>query len=126
MIERDTGRVLAMASSPSFDSNLFQPNNPNNSLLGNVLNSFNQPLLNRATQGQYPLGSVFKIITMSAGMESGLYQEQSSFDCQYDWTKLPDRVRHDWTWQHCQDRLAAGKRRADWAASEEETRRAGE
>jgi penicillin-binding protein 2 len=31
------------------------------------------------------------------------------YDCQYEWTKLPDAIRHDWTWQHCQDRLAAGK-----------------
>jgi penicillin-binding protein 2 len=108
VLERDTGRVLAMASSPSFDSNLFQPNNPNNSLLGDILNSPYQPLINRATQGQYPLGSVFKLITMAAGMESGLYTADTPFDCQYDWTKLPDRVRHDWTWQHCQDRVARG------------------
>jgi penicillin-binding protein 2 len=66
-------------------------------------------LLNRAAQGQYPLGSVFKIITMAAGMESGLFQAESTLDCQYDWTKLPDRVRHDWTWQHCEDRKARGQ-----------------
>jgi cell division protein FtsI/penicillin-binding protein 2 len=108
VIERDTGRVLAMASSPSFDSNLFQPNNPNGGLLSDVLNSPFQPLLNRAAQGQYPLGSVFKLITMSAGMESGLYTADTQFDCQYEWTKLSDQVRHDWTWQHCQDRLGRG------------------
>jgi cell division protein FtsI/penicillin-binding protein 2 len=105
VLERDTGRVLAMASSPTFDSNLFQPTNPNNSLLGSLANG---SLINRATQGQYPLGSVFKLITMAAGMESGLYTADTPFDCQYDWTKLSDRVRHDWTWQHCQDRLARG------------------
>ena len=108
VIERDTGRVLAMASSPSFDSNLFQPNNPNGGLLSDVLNSPYQPLLNRGAQGQYPLGSVFKLITMSAGMESGLYTADTQFDCQYEWTKLSDQVRHDWTWQHCQDRLGRG------------------
>lgn len=105
VLERDTGRVLAMASSPTFDANLFQPDNPNNSLLNSLVPG---SLINRAAQGQYPLGSVFKLITMSAGMESGLYTADTTFDCQYDWTKLSDRVRHDWTWQHCQDRLARG------------------
>jgi len=105
VLERDTGRVLAMASSPTFDANLFQPDNPNNSLLNSLVPG---SLINRATQGQYPLGSVFKLITMSAGMESGLYTDQTQFDCQYEWTKLSDQVRHDWTWQHCQDRLARG------------------
>ncbi|MGB8980594.1 MAG: penicillin-binding transpeptidase domain-containing protein [Anaerolineales bacterium] len=108
VLELDTGRVLAMASSPDFDSNLFQPTNPNIDLLGEVLSSYNQPLLNRAAQGQYPLGSVFKIMTMAAGMESGLYLPETPFDCQYDWTRLPDRVRHDWTWQHCEDRKLRG------------------
>jgi len=109
VIERDTGRVLAMATSPSFDANLFSPENPNNAKLTELFNSTNQPLLNRAAQGQYPLGSVFKIITMAAGMESGLFIPETTYDCQYDWTRLPDTIRHDWTWQHCQDRLAAGQ-----------------
>lgn len=108
VLERDTGRVLAMASSPTFDANMFAAGNPIGGAQYAEL-SPNSPLLNRAAQGQYPLGSVFKIITMAAGMESGLFEPQSTFDCQYEWTKLPDQVRHDWTWQHCQDRLAAGK-----------------
>ncbi len=109
VIELDTGRVLAMASSPTFDSNLFSPENPNNSLLTELFNSTNQPLVNRAAQGQYPLGSVFKIITMAASMESGLFVPEYTYDCKYDWTRLPDRIRYDWTYQHCQDRLAAGQ-----------------
>jgi penicillin-binding protein 2 len=108
VIERDTGRVLAMASSPGFDSNMFATENPNAAAEYANL-SQNSPFVNRAAQGQYPLGSVFKLITMSAGMESGLYTPETTFDCQYHWTKLPDKVRDDWTWQHCQDRLAAGK-----------------
>ena len=107
VLERDTGRVLAMASSPDFDSNAFQPTNPNQgSQLANLIPG---SLLNRAAQGQYPLGSVFKIITMAAGMESGLFEPASTLDCQYEWTKLPDRIRYDWTYQHCQDRLARGE-----------------
>ena len=107
VLERDTGRVLAMASSPDFDSNAFQPNNPNQGAA--LTNLIPGSLLNRAAQGQYPLGSVFKLITMAAGMESGLFEASSTLDCQYDWTGLSDTVRHDWTWQRCQDRLARGQ-----------------
>jgi len=109
VLERDTGRVLAMASSPAYNANVFAAGNPNSATQINELLQQNQPFLNRATQGQYPLGSVFKLITASAGMESGLFTPETTYDCQYDWTLLPDRVRHDWTYQHCQDRLAAGK-----------------
>jgi penicillin-binding protein 2 len=110
VLERDTGRVLAMASSPDFDSNAFETNNPNSpTLIAELFQRTDNPLVNRATQGQYPLGSVFKIITMAAGMESGLFVPESTWDCQYDWTRLPDQVRHDWTWDHCQQRLQAGQ-----------------
>jgi penicillin-binding protein 2 len=106
VMEVDTGRVIAMASAPDFDPNAFEPENPN---VGGLDLETNQPLLNRASQGQYPLGSVFKVITMSAALESGLYLKDTTYDCQYDFTRLPDRVLHDWTWQHCQDAIAAGE-----------------
>lgn len=111
VMERDTGRVLAMASSPTYDANLFDPNTPNSDLLSQLLNDPNQPLVNRAAQGQYPLGSVFKVITFSAALESGLYLPETTYDCQYDFTELTQYggpILHDWTWQHCQDALAAG------------------
>lgn len=107
VLERDTGRVLAMASSPGFDSNMFATENPNAG--AQAANLRPGALLNRGSQGQYPLGSVFKIITMAAGMESGLFVPESTLDCQYEWTKLSDRIRYDWTYQHCQDRLASGR-----------------
>ncbi|HEX5836583.1 MAG TPA: penicillin-binding transpeptidase domain-containing protein [Anaerolineales bacterium] len=118
VLERDTGRVLAMASSPGFDANMFSAGNPNGAAQYAELNqSFSSPLLNRATQGQYPLGSVFKIITMAAGMESGLFVPESTLDCQYTWTRLSDQIRYDWTWEHCQDRQAAGQDCNDFSDS---------
>src|SRR5688572_18240084 len=109
VLERDTGRVLAMASSPDYDSNFFEINNPNGSdHIAELFQRTDDPLLNRAAQGQYPLGSVFKVITMAAGMESGLFTPEVVFDCQYDWAVLSDQIRHDWTWEHCQDRLQRG------------------
>jgi cell division protein FtsI/penicillin-binding protein 2 len=108
VMEVDTGRVIAMASSPSFDPNLFEPDNPNAMALADLLKNGNQPLVNRATQGQYPLGSAFKPITMFAALESGLYLKDTTYDCQYEFKELGDRTLYDWTYEHCQNRTAAG------------------
>ncbi len=111
VMERETGRVLAIAASPSFDPNIFEPTNKNNEKLTDLLNDGDQPLVNRAAQSQYPLGSVFKVITFSAALESGLYLPETTYDCQYDFTELQQYggpVLHDWTWEHCQDDIRAG------------------
>ncbi len=102
VMERDTGRVLALASSPGFDPNLFEPDNYN-SVFDSPLLHPNQPLFNRAIQGLYPLGSVFKIITLAAALESGFYTAESTYDCQYEFTELPSGpILYDWTYEHNQ------------------------
>jgi penicillin-binding protein 2 len=97
VLERDTGRILAIVSAPGFDPNLFEPTNYNNGLLADVLNDPELPLFNRATQGVYPLGSVFKIITMTAALESGAFTVDSEYDCQYYFTELDGFIGEDWT-----------------------------
>ncbi len=62
-----TGDVLAMASCPSFDPNLFSVNVP-----VSVWDSLSQdpmhPLLNRTSQAAYPPGSTYKPITAALGI----------------------------------------------------------
>ncbi len=110
VLEIDTGRVLAMASNPSFDPNAFNTDNFNSSyqLQEYYRADRKSPFLNRATQGLYPLGSVFKIITMSAALESGEYTASSIYDCGYHFDELEGVRLHDWTWEHYQEELAEG------------------
>ncbi len=109
VMEIDTGRILAMASGPDFDPNYFDAENPNNLGLGDLVNDSRTPILNRATQGQYPLGSVFKLITSAAGLESGLYLKDTPYDCQYEFTEVQGFVLTDWTYTNCQDAIARGE-----------------
>ncbi len=97
VLERDTGRVLAMVSSPNFDPNDADINNPNsqwNAYFGQT----DDPFFNRATQGQYPPGSIFKVITASAALESGQFTPESSLYCDSQWYGLgQDAPLDDWT-----------------------------
>ena len=97
VMEVSTGRVLAMVSSPGYDPNYFDGLNINR-------NWMSEPsIYNLATQGTYPLGSVFKIISMAAALESGVFTADSTIDCQYDYTEIPGTTLYDWTWQDCQN-----------------------
>ncbi len=87
------GAVLAMASTPGFDPNLFAQGTG----AGRYLNSPFRPLINRATTGQYPLGSVFKIVTMGAALEKANYTAQTTMPGPAVWYGLgANNPKHDW------------------------------
>ncbi len=70
-IEVNSGQVLAMASIPTFDNNRFATEVPVDYYLGLARNDY-EPLLNHAIAGQYPPGSVFKLVTAAAALQTGI------------------------------------------------------
>jgi peptidoglycan glycosyltransferase len=78
-IEPSTGRVLAMASQPTYDPNLVEHNFARASRAQAPCEPA-APLLNRATQGLVIPGSTFKIVTAAAALESGRFTPSSGFD----------------------------------------------
>jgi len=61
-LEPQTGKILALVSSPGYDPSNIKEN------WKSLSKDENNPLINRATQGLYPPGSSFKIITLAAAL----------------------------------------------------------
>jgi penicillin-binding protein 2 len=87
VLEAQTGRVLALATYPGFDPNPFA-HGISDAQWASLQADGRRPLVNRATQGTYPPGSVFKVVTMAAAMEQGGLTAASSFLCRGTWTGL--------------------------------------
>jgi cell division protein FtsI/penicillin-binding protein 2 len=73
VIDPETGAVLAMASSPTYDAQDAE------SLLDNSGNDSDGTLLNRATQSLYAPGSTFKMVTLSTALEDGIANEDTTY-----------------------------------------------
>ncbi len=77
-IDPRTGAVRAMVSVPYFDPNRLDQD------WKSLDSDPNKPLLNRATQGLYTPGSVFKIVTASAAIDLGLVDLDKHYTCTED------------------------------------------
>jgi len=89
VMEPDTGRILAMVTSPSYDTNLLASHNTAEvdteyqRLLDDALN----PMYNRAIAGALdPPGSTFKLVVAAAALSSGQFTPESDFDNPSSWT----------------------------------------
>ena len=71
VLQTKTGQVLAMASTPTFDPGS----------VDSYLSSESGELVNKAVQGMYPPGSVFKIAVAAAALESGKLEPEDTFEC---------------------------------------------
>ncbi|MBW1705486.1 MAG: penicillin-binding protein 2 [Deltaproteobacteria bacterium] len=76
----NNGEILAMASTPSFNPNVFIRGIDMATWKG-ISTSKDFPLQNRALCGQYPPGSVFKIIVALAGLEEGVIDPEEELVC---------------------------------------------
>jgi peptidoglycan glycosyltransferase len=74
-IEPSTGAVKVMASNKPYD-----PNRIPEEIEQLNTNEIERPLYDRATQGQYPPGSTFKVVTAAAGLESGKITPETTID----------------------------------------------
>ena len=81
-LDPGTGALIAAASTPSYDPAALSVPDPRAvQRAWNVLRKDpDRPLLDRATQGLYPPGSSFKVVTATAALDSGAFTPQSTFD----------------------------------------------
>ncbi|MQA10587.1 MAG: penicillin-binding protein 2 [Pseudonocardiaceae bacterium] len=68
-----TGEILGMVSTPSYDPNKLSTHDSNQQQEAwtNYNNDPNRPMVNRAIQDTYPPGSTFKLVTAAAALENG-------------------------------------------------------
>ena len=78
-IEPSTGRILALVSSPTYDPNRIVDPNQGRKYVASLQTDTDSPLLNRATQGLYVPGSVFKIVTATAGLSTGAITPDTTY-----------------------------------------------
>ncbi len=74
VIDPDTGAVLAMASSPTYNAADIEQ------LIASAASDDSGTLLNRATQSLYAPGSTFKIISLATALEDGVAKEDTVFE----------------------------------------------
>ncbi len=80
VLDVETGGVLALASSPTFDPNMFAARF-SAAQWESLVNDPADPLQNRALQSHYPPGSIYKLVTAVAGLERGIITPQTSVFC---------------------------------------------
>ncbi|MDD3559279.1 MAG: penicillin-binding protein 2 [Melioribacteraceae bacterium] len=79
-IEPNTGEILALVSSPSYDLKDFASVTTHD-LWKELSSDPRKPLFNRATMSVYPPGSTFKMITAIAALEEGIVNENWQVNC---------------------------------------------
>ncbi|MCV2874788.1 penicillin-binding protein 2 [Rhodobacteraceae bacterium XHP0102] len=94
VMDTQSGDILALASAPTYDPNLFVRGIP--SSIWQTLNEDPyRPLANKATQGLYPPGSTYKMVVALAALEAGLIDPNETVFCGGS-MQLGNRRFHCW------------------------------
>ena len=97
----NTGEILAMVSlTRHYDGNAYTTypaigREIADEIQAAVAADERNPILNRATQGTYPAGSIFKVVDAIAVLDTGVYDENTSYFCSGRWEYQGD-LRRDW------------------------------
>ncbi len=94
VIDVQTGEIVAMASAPTFDPNLFVRGISNAEWAGLNEDPY-RPLANKSAQGLYPPGSTYKMIVALAALEGGHIGADETVTCG-GYTELGNRRFHCW------------------------------
>ncbi len=96
MADLQTGEIIALVSKPDFDPNVFLEGGRDEERV-RLLKDKRRPLINRAISGVYPPGSVFKLVTALAALETGKITRYTTFQCSGSF-KLTPRSRRFKCW----------------------------
>jgi penicillin-binding protein 2 len=94
VMDVNTGELIACASAPGFDPNLFV-RGINQTDYSGLMQDDHRPLANKTVQGAYPPGSTFKMITALAALEEGLITPETTHYCP-GYLEFGDRRFHCW------------------------------
>jgi len=100
IMDVNNGDILALVSYPAYDGNILNPfpamgREAAYTALEELIADERNPLLNRGTQGTYVTGSVMKVMSSVAALESGVYTQDSRYTCIGTWSYGAD-LRYDW------------------------------
>lgn len=92
-----TGQVLAMVSHPDIDPNDFA-HHIDPAVWRQLISDPENPLMNKAIQAQLAPGSIFKIVTSVAGLESNTIKPDYTVNCP-GYVTFYGHTYHDWIWK---------------------------
>lgn len=80
-LDPQTGEILSIITSPTYDPNLFVGRARNKNFAKLSLDSIGKPLFNRSTMASYPPGSTFKLVMALIGLHEGVLTPHTFYPC---------------------------------------------